>query len=98
MSARLALCLLVACVPVPSVSQLPGPKVYACEVESGAELVDLELCFDRGPDELEDQLWAAYGGFAICNPTKRHAGQCFYCCGPDCGRGSNAFNGSWCPS
>jgi hypothetical protein len=74
--------------------------VYECDVEdasAGYAVVNLELCFNRGADELESQLWDAYGGFAICNPTQRHLGPCQYCCGPNCGRGANARNGAWCP-
>lgn len=96
---KLLALLLVACVPAPSL----GPwrdRVYACEVENASDMhaiVDLELCYDRGPDELEQQLWNRYGGMATCQPTRRHAGICQYCCRESCGPGANAFDGSFCP-
>lgn len=35
--------------------------------------------------------------FGTCAPTPRHQGLCIWCCGSDCGRGANAFNGTFCP-
>ena len=61
------------------------------------ELVEMELCSDLSDGDLEQSLEAnGYEG-ATCWATDRHAGPCIHCCGSDCGRGSNAYNGSWCP-
>ena len=61
------------------------------------ELAELELCSDLSDSDLEESLEVnGYEG-ATCWPTGRHSGPCQWCCGPDCGRGANALNGSWCP-
>jgi hypothetical protein len=66
--------------------------VYECDYDGGT----LELCWDDGESALEVSL--ADNGYpgASCSPTSRHLGPCIFCCGSDCGRGANAFNGSWC--
>jgi hypothetical protein len=66
--------------------------VYECSHAGGT----LELCFDGGAAELAAELRSAGYAGATCGPTQRHLGPCIHCCGPDCGRGANAFNGSWC--
>ncbi len=55
----------------------------------------VELCLDDDdhPEQL-DEIEAAFGD---CSPTPRHQGLCSYCCGAGCGRGGNAYSGTWCP-
>lgn len=56
----------------------------------------VELCLndDDEPEQL-DEIEETYG---MCSPTPRHQGLCSYCCGPNCGRGGNAYSGTWgCP-
>jgi hypothetical protein len=67
--------------------------VYQCQTESET----LELCWDSGAWSLSVSLTENGYGATTCRPTPRHSGPCIYCCS-DCGRGANAFNGSWCPS
>lgn len=69
--------------------------VYECHVDGGQTL---ELCWDGDADDLALSLADHGYGPVACGPTSRHLGPCIYCCGADCGRGANAFNGSWCPS
>jgi hypothetical protein len=55
----------------------------------------IELCIDD--DDHPEQLDAIEALYHDCAPTPRHEGLCSYCCGPDCGRGANAYNGCYCP-
>ncbi len=72
--------------------------VYECDATrtTPQELVELELCFDGGEDELEMSLDANGFEGATCWPTERHAGPCYWHCGG--GAGCNAFGGCWCPT
>lgn len=97
----LALALLAGCQDVKEIggglgvdlTWVPGVgRVYACS--AGGQ--EFEFCFDGSNDELADDLTTNGFGAAICGVTQRHLGPCLYCCGDDCGRGANAFNGSWC--
>lgn len=73
---------------------IPGVgQVFKCDLTDGSSL---ELCFDGEADELEDSLFANEFGVADCSATPRHLGPCLACCSDDCGRGANAFNGTWC--
>lgn len=69
--------------------------VYMCEQAADNALGHIEICVDDDdhPEQLAD-VEAAYGA---CDLTPRHEGLCLYCCGADCGRGGNAYNGTWCP-
>ncbi len=55
---------------------------------------DVEVCIDD--DDHPEQFDSAEVKLGECVPTSRHQGLCLYCCGPDCGRGCNAFGGCWC--
>ena len=73
---------------------IPGiGQVFSCDVSDGTQL---ELCYDGESDQLLASLQDAGVGATKCGATKRHAGVCIFCCGDDCGRGANAFNGCWC--
>jgi hypothetical protein len=69
--------------------------VYMCDAFADNELGHIEICVDDDdhPEQLAD-VEAAYGE---CDLTPRHQGLCLFCCGTDCGRGGNAYNGTWCP-
>lgn len=70
-------------------------EVLMCEAVADNELGHVEICVDTdGHPEHLAQVEEAYGP---CEPTPRHQGLCLYCCGADCGRGGNAFSGTWCP-
>jgi hypothetical protein len=66
--------------------------VYECAAPADNPLGHVEICVD---DEtaIED-VEAVYGD---CAPTPRHEGLCSWCCGANCGRGANAYDGAWCP-
>lgn len=70
--------------------------VFMCEAPADNELGHVEICVDDDdhPEQLAD-VEALYGA---CVPTPRHEGLCLFCCGPNCGRGANAFNGTYCPN
>ncbi len=74
--------------------------VRECDATTEAvpqELVLLELCSPLDDLALARSLNEnGYEG-ATCWPTSRHAGPCLWCCGDDCGPGSNAHSGQWCP-
>lgn len=69
--------------------------VYMCEQTADNELGRVEICIDD--DDDPDALASAERKYGACVPTPRHQGLCIYCCGANCGRGANAFNGTWCP-
>lgn len=60
-------------------------QVFVCGVS--------EICVD----DTDEALAAAELDLGACEPTGRHQGLCRFCCGPDCGRGCNAFQGCHCP-
>jgi hypothetical protein len=75
---------------------LPGyGVVYRCEADQG---MVFEFCFDGSADQLELGMAEARYVAPVCRPTPRHLGPCEYCCGGDCGRGCNAFQGCFCTS
>ena len=53
----------------------------------------MEVCLldDISVSVLED----LYGP---CEPTPRHVGLCWVCCGTGCGVGGNAYDGTYCPA
>jgi hypothetical protein len=70
--------------------------VFQCEgteVDTPSDYVEICIDDDDQPEQL-DEIEAAFGD---CSPTPRHVGLCRYCCGADCGRGGNAYSGTWCP-
>jgi len=69
--------------------------VYMCEAPANNDLGHVEICVndDDAPEDL-DAVEAMYGD---CELTPRHQGLCLYCCGAGCGRGGNAYDGTWCP-
>jgi hypothetical protein len=69
--------------------------VYQCAQLADTPSGFIEICVDDDdhPEDL-DAVEALYG---ICEPTPRHEGLCIFCCGPDCGRGGNAYSGTYCP-
>lgn len=66
--------------------------VYMCEAPSVNPLGHVEICVEDGASlaDVED----VYGP---CEHTPRHQGLCLWCCGSGCGRGANAYDGTWCP-
>lgn len=70
--------------------------VYMCEAPADNDLGHVEVCIN---DDREggDAVALAELEFGTCAPTPRHQGLCIWCCGSDCGRGANAFNGTFCP-
>lgn len=54
----------------------------------------VELCVDD--DDSPEDLDAAELVYGPSEPTPRHQGLCIFCCGPDCGRGGNAYSGTFC--
>jgi hypothetical protein len=68
--------------------------VYECEQAADNELKHVEICIDD--DDHPEDLDAAEVVYGACWPTPRHQGLCLFCCGPTCGRGANAFNGTFC--
>ena len=68
----------------------PKPRVTA-ETPSGI----VELCLDD--DDHPEQLAEIEALYRECWPTTRHQGLCRPCCGDDCGRGANAYSGTYCP-
>lgn len=69
--------------------------VYMCAAEADNDLGHVEICIND--DDAPDDAAAVEEMYGRCEPTPRHQGLCLYCCGPDCGRGGNAFNGTFCP-
>ena len=69
--------------------------VYQCASAADTPSGFVEICVndDDAPEDL-DAVEAMYGA---CELTPRHQGLCLFCCGPDCGRGGNAYNGTYCP-
>lgn len=70
-------------------------NVYMFDAPADNPLGHVELCVnvDDDPDALPDAE-AVYGP---AEPTPRHEGLCIWCCSGDCGRGGNAYSGTWCP-
>lgn len=72
-------------------------QVYACfgtPRDNPLGVVEICIDYDDQPEQL-DEIEAKYGE---CEETPRHEGLCRYCCGEGCpARGSNAFNGMYCP-
>ncbi len=107
----LVLALMCACGPVKSVAGEVGGHlaewiacptdlidcghVYLCAAPADNEMGHIEICVndDDSPEDLE-AVELLYGQ---CDLTPRHEGLCRWCCGPGCGRGGNAFNGTYCP-
>jgi hypothetical protein len=58
------------------------------------DLGRIELCIDA--DDHPEDIDAAELVYGPSEPTPRHQGLCRFCCGDDCGRGGNAFSGTWC--
>lgn len=69
--------------------------VYMCEAPADNVLGHVEICINDDDDSTA--LESAEEMYGPCEPTPRHQGLCKWCCGSDCGRGANAFNGCWCP-
>lgn len=69
--------------------------VYECAEPADNPLGHVEICIedDSHAEQFAD-IEALYGE---CKPTPRHEGLCSYCCGAGCGRGANAYNGTYCP-
>jgi hypothetical protein len=71
--------------------------VYMCDTPADNELGLVEICINDDEDDGTEQIESAEAMYGECEPTPRHQGLCRHCCGADCGRGGNAFNGTWCP-
>ena len=70
--------------------------VFQCEgMTSDTPSGFVEICIDD--DDHPEQLDAIEATYGACAPTPRHQGLCSFCCGPECGRGCNAFSGCYCP-
>lgn len=73
--------------------ELTCGHVYMCAQEADNALGHVEICkLDEHPLEWVE---AIYG---TCEPTPRHQGLCWWCCGEGCGAGGNAYNGTFCPA
>lgn len=79
-------------------------KVYACQTPSDNPIGLIELCIPQ-PDAtnpLKPTLEQAEAEFGACDlsPSPRFdkGNLCWWCCGPTCGPGSNAYSGSYCPA
>lgn len=66
--------------------------VWLCAAPADNALGHIEICVDD--DSPIADVEAVYGH---CEPTPRHQGLCKVCCSGDCGRGGNAYSGTWCP-
>lgn len=78
----------------------PCGQVFLCETTLPyGDTLTPELCWvDDNADELAQALVADYGE-TTCKPTPRGGSlgwPCLYCCGAHCGRGANAYQGSFC--
>lgn len=76
---------------------LPCGHVYECTGTTAMNQLGFEeVCVVQFGDyadlTLAEQM---YGG---CVPTPRHEGLCWWCCGPGCTSGCNAYNGCFCPN
>jgi hypothetical protein len=69
-------------------------KVFMCDTPAENELGLVEICVDH--DDHPEDLDAVEAKYGACVPTPRHQGLCKFCCDDDCGRGANAFSGTWC--
>jgi hypothetical protein len=69
--------------------------VYLCAAPADNPLGHVEICVDD--DDHPEQLADVEDVYGACVPTPRHEGLCIYCCGDGCGRGANAYSGTWCP-
>jgi hypothetical protein len=79
--------------------ELPCGTVYAFRDQPRANpLGFLEMCFlDSDPESLNtaEAMW----GEAAESWHPRFDGYpiCLHCCGEGCGKGANAYDGTWCP-
>ena len=77
--------------------ELPCGHVWQCEAasptpETGWE-GHVEVCV---PNFIPIESVEAVHG--ACWPTTRHAGLCWWCCGPGCTAGCNAKTACYCPT
>lgn len=68
--------------------------VFMCAAVADNALGHVEICVN---DDDTDDLVAVEALYGACELTPRHQGLCLFCCGPDCGRGGNAYSGTYCP-
>lgn len=76
---------------------LPCGKVYACATEADNPVGLVELCIPQFMDK--SQAEALYGACEL-SPHERFddANLCWWCCGPGCTAGCNAYSGCFCPA
>lgn len=72
--------------------ELPCGRVYTCATPADNELGQVEICVPQFLD-----VSAAEATYGACEPTARHIGLCWWCCGEGCTAGCNALTGCWCP-
>lgn len=75
--------------------ELTCGHVYLCQTPStnpDNEYGRIEIC--KLDDHPLEWLEAVHGS---CEPTPRHQGLCWWCCGEGCGAGGNAYDGTFCP-
>lgn len=71
---------------------LPCGHVWLCETPAENELGQVEICvLNAMPIEVAEAVYGA------CQPTPRHVGLCWYCCGEGCTAGCNALTSCFCP-
>lgn len=72
--------------------ELPCGHVFVCDTPAENELGQVEICIPQFIDKS-----AAEAIYGACEPTPRHSGLCWFCCGEGCTAGCNALSGCFCP-